>query len=94
MKSKISNGIPTLLGLLLLAGGLFLVKSAAAFQGSLSALPYVCIGVGSGLFGHGMGNVISEHAIRKDPELKKRQDIEKNDEREHRHCKSCQGKGI
>ena len=94
MKSKITNGIPTLLGLLLLAGGLFLVKSTAAFQGSLSALPYVCIGVGSGLFGHGMGSIISNRAIRNNPELKKRQDIEKNDERNIAIANRAKGKAF
>ena len=94
MKSKITNGIPTLLGLLLLAGGLFLVKSTAAFQGSLSALPYVFIGEGSGLFGHGMGSIISNRAIRNNPELKKRQDIEKNDERNIAIANRAKGKAF
>lgn len=28
------------------------------------ALPYICIGVGCGAFGHGMGNIISKRALK------------------------------
>lgn len=81
MKSKIANSVAMILGLCLLAIGLFLLKTIADPQGVMLALPYVCIGVGCGLFGQGMGNRISQRALRNDPELKKRLDIEKKDER-------------
>ena len=45
------------------------------------ALPYVCIGVGSGIFGHGMGNVIEDKTFQNHPELKKQFEILCNDER-------------
>ena len=47
------------------------IKRTETSQGILAGLPYVCIGIGSGLFGHSMGNVISERAIRNDPDLQK-----------------------
>ena len=81
MKLKTANCILVLFGLLLLAAGFYLLKAVEPFQGILESLPYVCIGVGSGLFGHGMGDAISERAVSKDPELKKKLDIEKKDER-------------
>lgn len=81
MKSKIANSVAMILGLCLLAIGLFLLKTIADPQGVMLALPYVCIGVGCGLFGQGMGNLLSERALRSDPELKKKLDIEKKDER-------------
>ena len=78
MKSKITNYATIIIGLLLLAVSLYLIKTSNDPQGVMRTLPYVCIGVGCGLFGHGMGNVISERAINSDPELKKKLDIEKN----------------
>jgi hypothetical protein len=45
------------------------------------ALPYVCVGVGCGLWGHFMGELIKQMFVKKRPELQKHNDIEKNDER-------------
>ncbi|WP_319001035.1 DUF6442 family protein [Clostridium algidicarnis] len=45
------------------------------------AVPYVCIGVDCGIFGHGMGNYISYKAIKGNPEVKKQLNIDKSDER-------------
>ena len=81
MKSKTMTYVPILSGLLLLAVGLYLIKAVGGFEGTLAALPYVCIGVGSGLFGHGMGSLISQRAVSKDPQLQKQLEIEKKDER-------------
>lgn len=81
MKSKLAKYTTIILGLLLLTIGLYLIKTVGDPQGIMASLPYVCIGIGSGLFGHGMGNLISERAIRSDPDLQKKLDIEKNDER-------------
>lgn len=69
------------IGLLLLAAGLCLVKMVADPQGIMLALPYVCIGIGCGLLGQGMANVISQKAIEKNPEIQKQKEIEVNDER-------------
>lgn len=57
-------------------------------------IPYVCIGIGCGLFGHGMGNVISERAINSYPELKRQLDIEKNDERNVAIANRAKGKAF
>lgn len=81
MKSKTANYITIIFGFLLLAIGLYLVKTGRDPQGVMRALPYICIGIGCGLFGNGMGNMISERAIRSDPVLRKKLDIAKNDER-------------
>lgn len=78
MNSKTTKYVTIVFGLLLLVIGLYLTKTAGD---SLTALPYICIGIGCGLFGHGMGNTISERAIGSDADLKKQIDIEKNDER-------------
>lgn len=94
MKSKITNYATIILGLLLLVVGLSLIKISNDPQGVIRALPYVCIGIGCGLFGHGMGNVISERAINSDPELKKKLDIEKNDERNVAIANRAKGKAF
>ena len=62
MKAKITRYATIIVGLLLLAVGLYLAKTNGDPQGVMRALPYVCIGIGCGLFGHGMGDMISERA--------------------------------
>lgn len=47
----------------------------------MNALPYVCIGVGSGIFGHGMGNVIGRQAIKNSPDIQRQIAIDQRDER-------------
>jgi len=57
-------------------------------------LPFVCIGVGCGLFGHGMGDMISERAIRSNPKLRRKLEIEKNDERNIAIANRAKGKAF
>ena len=94
MKSKLAKYTTIILGLLLLTIGLYLIKTVGDPQGIMASLPYVCIGIGSGLFGHGMGNVISARAIQKDPDLQKKLDIEKNDERNLAIANKAKGKAF
>lgn len=81
MKSSKSCYIAIIMGGALLAIGLYLVKSLINPQGIMLALPYICIGLGCGVFGHGMGNYISYKAIKGNPEVQKQINIDKNDER-------------
>ncbi len=94
MKSKLAKYTTIILGLLLLTIGLYLIKTVGDPQGIMASLPYVCIGIGSGLFGHGMGNLISERAIRSDPDLQKKLDIGKNDERNIAISNKAKGKAF
>lgn len=71
----------TIIGILLLGSGLFLIKSISDPQGIMKALPYICVGLGCGIFGHGMGNILGERAMKNNPEIKKQLEIEQNDER-------------
>ena len=80
MKNK-ANYLLILLGVILAALGLTLIKTTVNPQGMLRALPYVCIGLGSGLFGHGMGEVLCDRALRGSPEIKRALEIEQQDER-------------
>ena len=78
------HGLQTALGILglaLLALGLYLVKTTNATEGILLTLPYVFVGIGSGLLGQGMGGVIERRVLKKNPEILKQKEIEVNDER-------------
>ena len=79
---KAFDYIVAISGLLLLGVGLALLKLIANPQGVMLTLPYICIGVGCGMFGHGLGNVVSNRVAKNNPELKKQIEIDKNDERD------------
>ena len=81
MKRNTLQTILGILGLALLALGLYLVKTLNATEGILLTLPYVFVGIGSGLFGQGMGGVIERRVLKKNPEILKQKEIEVNDER-------------
>lgn len=69
------------IGLALAALGLFWVKTLQAPQGVMQALPYICIGLGCGLFGQGVGNLYNRHVMRAYPDIAQRQQVEIHDER-------------
>lgn len=69
------------LGIIFIVCGMFLIVSIDHPKDFMLAFPYVCIGVGSGIFGHGMGNVIEDKTFQNHPELKKQFEILCNDER-------------
>ena len=77
MKKKTIFYVLVIVGIVLLAAGLCLLKVI----GTDETVPYVCIGFGCGIFGHGFGEIISRKARNKDPEMAKQMDIELNDER-------------
>ena len=81
MKRSIAHYIAIVFGLLLLGTGLYLIKIIIEPQGILRALPYVCIGLGCGIFGHGMGEIINRRALKNHPDVEKQMKIDKQDER-------------
>lgn len=81
MKKQGMQTILGVLGLALLAAGLYLAKMTNAATGIMRALPFVMIGVGCGLFGQGMGGIIERSILRKHPEIAKQKEIEVKDER-------------
>jgi hypothetical protein len=81
MKKAISSYFLTVVGLGLLAGGLYFIKTIEDPQGLLQALPYICFGLGCGMFGHGMGEIIVGHAMKKNPAAAKQLEIDQKDER-------------
>lgn len=81
MKKTISSYFLTIVGVGLLAGGLYFIKTIEDPQGMLRALPYICVGLGCGIFGHGMGEIISRRAMKHNPAAAKQLEIDKKDER-------------
>ncbi|MBP1963019.1 DUF6442 family protein [Paenibacillus aceris] len=81
MKKTISSFFLTLVGVGLLAGGLYFIKTIEDPQGMLRALPYICVGLGCGIFGHGMGELIGRRLMKNNPAAAKQIEIEKKDER-------------
>jgi len=81
VKKNTSTHLLTILGLLLLGIGLFLIKTITDPTGIMRALPYVCVGIGCGIFGNGMGSIISYKAIKSSPGAEKQLEIDRNDER-------------
>ena len=81
MKKKNFNYFMVIVGLLLLGTGFVLLKMVSDPQGIMLALPYICIGLGCGAFGHGLGELVSEWAVKDNPTLQKQLEIDRNDER-------------
>ena len=81
MFKKIRSFLVTCIGLILFIAGLLLLNSLSHPEGLLLVLPYLCIGLGCGAFGHGLGDIVSRWAIRNQPQLQKQLEIDKKDER-------------
>ena len=81
MNKKAGMYITFVIGVLLLIAGLMVLKFVEEPTGFIRVLPYICIGVGCGLFGHGMGEIASGRLLKNSPEIVKQMEIEKNDER-------------
>lgn len=81
MKKKTINWLMIIGGLILVAVGIFIIKTQLETDGIMSTLPYICIGVGCGAFGHGLGNWMADKAVENAPDEAKRIEIETKDER-------------
>lgn len=76
MKKK--DTLLTVAGGLLLIAGLLIMK---LFDLGNHAAPYLCIGLGCGVFGQGLGDLIARRSEKNHPEQARRREIEQNDER-------------
>ena len=66
-------------GIALLAVGFFLMKNIDNSNNFLMNLPYVFVGIGSGVFGSGMGSIVTSRTLKKHPETQRVLEIEKKD---------------
>ena len=74
---KVKSVVLTVLGLLVLAAGLLAVK----FDLGSRTAPYLCIGLGCGVFGQGFGALFTHWSEKSHPEIARQREIEQNDER-------------
>lgn len=70
MKKSWKDYCFVIIGILLFGFGLFIIKTISNPQDIMQTLPYICIGVGCGIFGQGMGNIVSEKAMANYPDIK------------------------
>lgn len=71
-----------LAGLLLLAGAWLLLRLLPGLDTTpWRAVPFLCLGVGCGLFGGGTGELLAVQAMKKHQELQKQNEIAERDER-------------
>jgi Family of unknown function (DUF6442) len=81
MKKEAKYYYLAVFGFILLGLGLYLSKTIIKPEEIMRALPYVCIGLGCGILGHGVGEIISYKALKNSPDIRKQINIEKLDER-------------
>ena len=80
-KNTIKDWLFTLLGIGLVVVGLLLHKDSLSTDKMIVTIPYIFIGVGCGIFGHFMDNLIKFFSTKNHKELERRIQIDKNDER-------------
>ncbi|NLV48079.1 MAG: hypothetical protein GXY22_05435 [Clostridiaceae bacterium] len=69
------------LGLLVFITGLLIIKGFENADGIWQILPYICIGLGSGIFGGNIGTALKNNAMRRNPQAARQIEIEQKDER-------------
>lgn len=58
-----------------------MIKLVPEADGILRTLPYLCVGVGAGIFGVNLGTAITNRIMKKNPQAAKQVEIEQKDER-------------
>lgn len=71
----------SIIGFALFAFGIILMRLYPDAEGILLTLPYICVGVGAGVFGGNFGAAIANHALSKNPKAAKQKENEIKDER-------------
>ena len=70
MKKNLSL-IISFIGIVSIAGGILLIKTLENPNEFILTLSYICIGVGCGVFGHGMGNFVAIKTVQNNAEINK-----------------------
>ena len=94
MKERNWNWIKIIGGILLGIFSLFALRHYDHVEGVMAVLPFVCLGIGCGAFGHGMGDLLSRKALENDPELARSLVIEQQDERNIALANRAKGKAF
>ena len=82
----------TWLVVVMAALGLLLMALSWGQSGSNSPWPYLCIGIGAGLFGQGTVELVSRRALRDCPEFRRQLEIVQKDERNIAIASRAKGK--
>ena len=69
------------MGLIVFLAGLVLIKTAKDAEGIMITLPYICVGLGSGIFGGNIGTALKNKAMLKNPQAARQFEREQKDER-------------
>ncbi|NMC46187.1 MAG: hypothetical protein GYA52_05080 [Chloroflexi bacterium] len=69
------------IGLVIFGAGLVLIKLLPEADGVLKTLPYLCVGMGAGIFGGNLGIAIKNKTMLKNPQAAKQIEVEQKDER-------------
>ena len=80
-KNVIEEWLLTFVGIGLVVVGFLLHKYSLSTDKMMVIIPYIFIGVGSGIFGHFMDNLIKYFSTKNHKELERQIQIDKNDER-------------
>ena len=80
-KNVIKEWFLTFVGIGLVVVGFLLHKYSLSTDKMIVTIPYIFIGVGCGIFGHSMDNLIKYFSTKNHKELERRIQIDKNDER-------------
>jgi hypothetical protein len=68
-------------GFIIFAVGIAIIMLLPDSEGILKTLPYICVGVGAGVFGGNLGTALRNKAFNKNPQAAKQMEIEQKDER-------------
>ena len=94
MNGRTWNFIKIIGGILLGIFSLYALRHYDRTEGIMTVLPFVCLGIGCGAFGHGMGDLLSRKALEREPELARSLAIEQQDERNIALANRAKGKAF
>ncbi len=80
MKQAKNIGL-SLLGFVPIGAGIYMIRTVSDPQGIMRALPFLLVGFGCGIFGHGLGDLLAKKAVQSDPAMARQLEIAQTDER-------------
>lgn len=80
MKQAKNIGL-SLLGFVLIGAGIYMIRTVPDPQGIMRALPFLLVGFGCGILGHGLGDLLAKKAVQSDPAMARQLEIAQTDER-------------
>ena len=92
MKQAKNIGL-SLLGFVLIGAGIYMIRTVPDPQGIMRALPFLLVGFGCGIFGHGLGDLLAKKAVQSDPAMARQLEIAQTDERNVMIGSMAQAKG-